>query len=339
MFEISNFSHTAKVFSNSLGLFEAYFSFHDGHAVSISSQNTITNAPFDNSTLGQAFQDSHWEFANIDLINVKCYHSRDCDHIEFASTRIGLLSVMCGSSSFESMYSCRGARFNNYDQASFNLDCDGEYSCANVDIQYHANEEFDTSCAITCRLNEHNLYSANCENMTILVENSQLGYDAISLTCETDGQFEACDGVTVICGNDDFMCSCPVLYDSNNGMTSLNILLLLLFLFAIFISVFIRILTNIFHLHSLCCYIPEKKTIGVVKESVVPPPVQEAATPVTRSSQSGQLLALFLWLFSLSGVLVFVQVRLNQNKNDLEKSKLLICSKFFVTRTTLQYVH
>ncbi|ETO29113.1 hypothetical protein RFI_08013 [Reticulomyxa filosa] len=208
-FNISGFSNSAKILANAQSLTNAKLAFRSGSYLSVVSENTIS--------VGQAFQSSHWSFHSIARIDFACTFENDCKNAIFESTHVTELAAICGTTENNARYTCFGAQFNNYENSSLTLQCKGDDSCIDVNVTYDGDEEYNTHCEIDCELSQQEFYHANCVNMTITVENNQRGYDALALFCKADQSYESCYGITVKCGESDYICSCPVQYDLDTG--------------------------------------------------------------------------------------------------------------------------
>jgi len=210
LFTITDFSVIAMVMSNAQGLYEATLMFSYGLFVYATSEDT--------TNVGQAFRQSHWSFYDIDHVHVYCGHESDCEGADFDSTQVTETLVLCGSSRLLNGDSCLRTTFNNYENSSFYLNClGGDYSCRDVLVQYDGNAVYDTSCVVVCKLNQQNETYPNCDNMTILVKNNEVGFDAISFSCEISNGYQACQDVNIQCGDQDGTCTCPVFYDTATG--------------------------------------------------------------------------------------------------------------------------
>ncbi|ETO03338.1 hypothetical protein RFI_34072, partial [Reticulomyxa filosa] len=166
-------------------------------------------------------QDTYWSLTNIDKVDIDCFvdffffcvcirmklfiffwiehhisldppsllclytqigtKGYGCAGVTFDNARVKQFSVVCGGKEDSTGFNCYNTAFNNYEDTSFNLTCGLQYSCVDVVVRYDGSSQYDSSCAISC-LPSPSL--PTCDNVTIFVNNSALGFDDISLSCQ-----------------------------------------------------------------------------------------------------------------------------------------------------------
>ncbi|ETO36427.1 hypothetical protein RFI_00637 [Reticulomyxa filosa] len=209
-FNISNFHNYATIMSSNSAMYEATLSLWSGSTVFAASKYS--------SGAELSFYNTFWSFDDIDQVDMICEQNSDCLEAKFNVSKVNQMRVVCNSNSFNSGENCRSAKFDVDQYTDFDLTCAGFFSCFNMSVWYDASQPYYHRCDIGCYFNSFNQDAPSCDTVNIIVENNQIGYQVISLWCQIIDDNQACNDVTVQCGDSELMCTCPVLYDSKTGI-------------------------------------------------------------------------------------------------------------------------